>query len=133
MIFFTKKLRRLYGLLAAILLLLSFQQAFAQTQTVTGTILDADTNEPLPGATIVVKGTTSGVAADIKGAFKIGVSTNATLEIKSIGYTTVTLTADASKPMQIKLSGVHKDLNEVVVIGYGSAQKKDLTGSVSIV
>lgn len=131
MIFFTKKLRRLHVLLIAVLSTLFFQQAIAQSQIVTGKITDANTGEPIIGATVMVVGTKTGVAADINGDFKINVPANSTLEFKSVGYTAFTVKADASKPMQIKLSGVHKDLNEVVVIGYGTAQKKDLTGSIS--
>lgn len=133
MIFSTKKLRRLHVLFVAMLCVLFCQQAMAQSQIVTGKITDANSGEPLIGATVMVVGTKTGVAADINGDFKINAPANSTLEFKSIGYTTVTMTADASKPMQVKLTGLHKDLNEVVVIGYGSAQKKDLTGSVSIV
>jgi hypothetical protein len=129
--FFTKKMRRLYGLLVVMLSMLFFQQAVAQSQIVTGKITDANTGEPMVGATVLVVGTSTGAAADVNGVFKISATGNSMLEVKSIGYTPLTIKADANKPMEIKLSGVHKDLNEVVVIGYGTAQKKDLTGSVS--
>jgi len=131
MIFFTKKLKRLHLLLVAMLSMLCFQQAMAQSQIVTGKITDANTGDPLIGATVTVVGTTIGVSANIDGDFKINVPANSMLQFNSIGYTPITVKADDSKPMQIKLSGVHKDLNEVVVIGYGTAQKKDLTGSIS--
>ncbi|MES2276248.1 MAG: SusC/RagA family TonB-linked outer membrane protein [Bacteroidota bacterium] len=133
MIFFTKKLRRLPVLLVAMLCTLFFQQAIAQSQIVTGKITDANTGEPIIGATIRVVGTSTGSASDMQGDFKINVPPNGTLEFKSLGYTSFTIKADATKPMQIKLSGVHKDLNEVVVIGYGTAQKKDLTGAISTI
>jgi TonB-linked SusC/RagA family outer membrane protein len=131
MIFFTKKMRRLYGLFVTMLCMLFFQQAMAQSQTVTGKITDANTGEPIVGATVLVVGTNIGAAADVNGEFKISAPTNSMLEFKSMSYTPLTVQADVGKPMQIKLSGVHKDLNEVVVIGYGTAQKKDLTGSIS--
>jgi TonB-linked SusC/RagA family outer membrane protein len=129
--FFTKKMRRMHGLLFAMLSLLFFQQAIAQSQIVTGKVTDANTGEPVIGATVMVVGTTTGVAADVNGDFKISAPANSTLQFKSVGYTPFTIKADPAKPMQIKLTGIHQDLNEVVVIGYGTAQKKDLTGSVS--
>jgi TonB-linked SusC/RagA family outer membrane protein len=129
--FFTKKLRRLHGLFFTMLCMFFFQHAIAQSQTVTGEITDANTGEPLVGATVLVVGTSIGVAADVNGIFKISAPPNSTLEFKSMGYTSFTIKADATQPMKIKLSGIHKDLNEVVVIGYGTAQKKDLTGSIS--
>jgi TonB-linked SusC/RagA family outer membrane protein len=129
--FFTKKLRLLHGFFLTMLCMFFFQHAIAQSQTVTGEITDANTGEPLVGATVLVVGTSIGVAADVNGIFKISVPSNSTLEFKSMGYTSFTIKADATQPMKIKLSGIHKDLNEVVVIGYGTAQKKDLTGSIS--
>jgi hypothetical protein len=65
--FFTKKMRRLHGLFFTMLCMLFFQQAIAQSQTVTGKITDANTGEPLVGATVLVVGTSIGVAADVNG------------------------------------------------------------------
>lgn len=128
---FTKKSRQLKGLLAVFLLTFCFQQAIAQSQRVTGKITDADTGDPLIGATVTVLNTKIGSSADANGEFSINVPLNGTLVIKSIGYTTLTIKSDPSKPMVIKLKGANKELNEVVVIGYGTSEKKDLTGSVA--
>ena len=74
--------------------------SYAQSTTITGKVIDAKTNETLIGATVQIKGTTNGTATDINGNFKLNATTNAVLEIQSIGYATVTLPADFSGPIQ---------------------------------
>jgi TonB-linked SusC/RagA family outer membrane protein len=108
-------------------------QSRAQSRTVTGKVLDAATNETVIGATVQVKGTANGVATDVNGTFKLNVNDGAVLEIKSIGYTTQTVTANFDTPMLIKLSASSSSLNEVVVVGYATQKKVDLTGAVSVV
>ncbi|WP_454803548.1 SusC/RagA family TonB-linked outer membrane protein [Mucilaginibacter phyllosphaerae] len=105
----------------------------AQNRTVTGKVVDGGNGETIIGATVQVKGTTNGVATDINGAFKLSASDGAQLEVKSIGYVTQTLTADFSGAMLIRLSASNSNLNEVVVVGYATQKKVDLTGAVSIV
>ncbi|MDB5128686.1 TonB-dependent receptor [Mucilaginibacter sp.] len=105
----------------------------AQSRTVTGKVLDAGNNETLIGATVQVKGTTNGVATDINGSFKLNVSDGAVLEIKSIGYVTQTVNATFDSPMLIKLAASSSNLNEVVVVGYATQKKVDLTGAVSVI
>ncbi|WP_316823948.1 SusC/RagA family TonB-linked outer membrane protein [Pedobacter miscanthi] len=130
MIFFTNKPRQLKGLLALFLVGFCFLQSFAQSQTVKGKITDSGNNLPVIGAAVRVVGSTTGTSTDNNGEFSLNVPVNGMLEIKSLSYSPLTIKADATKPMQIKLSPANNDLTDVVVIGYGTAQKKDLTGSI---
>lgn len=103
----------------------------AQNRPVTGKVIDSKTNETLIGATVQVKGSVAGTATDADGNFKLNTITGAVLEIKSIGYTTVTVPADFTSPMLIKLNAANSALNEVLVVGYATQRKVDLTGAVS--
>jgi len=103
----------------------------AQNRPVTGKVIDSKTNETLIGAAVQVKGSVAGTATDADGNFKLNTITGAVLEIKSIGYTTVTVPADFTSPMLIKLNAANSALNEVLVVGYATQRKVDLTGAVS--
>ncbi|RAJ12543.1 SusC/RagA family TonB-linked outer membrane protein [Arenibacter echinorum] len=104
--------------------------SWAQT-TVTGTVLD-EQNVPLPGANVVVKNTTNGVVTDFDGNFSISVSnTNAVLVISYIGYVGKEVKLDGSSSYTITLVEDATGLEEVVVIGYGSVKRTDLTGAVA--
>lgn len=98
---------------------------------VTGIVTDADKREPLLGATIIEKGTSNGVIANIDGAFTITVANNATLVVSFIGFVNQELVADPTQTMRIQLIPRDKELDEVVIIGYGSQKKSDITGSIS--
>lgn len=122
------------GVCFSVFLLQLFSLAiFAQNRPVSGKVIDAATNQPIPGVSITIKGAKSGSATTIEGTFALQAPAGAILEIKSIGYTAVTVTADFTKPMQIKLLSSDNDLNEVVVVGYGSKRKETLTGAISTV
>lgn len=101
-----------------------------QTFTVTGTITDKD-GVPLPGASVVVVGTTTGAQTDFDGNFSITVPEEGVLEITYIGYSAQRFTITKDEDLQIQLQEDLASLDEVVVIGYGTAVKKDLTGAVS--
>ncbi|MFZ4261151.1 SusC/RagA family TonB-linked outer membrane protein [Sphingobacterium sp. HJSM2_6] len=103
---------------------------FAQERTVTGTVTD-DSGSPLSGATVKIKGTSIASLTDINGKFSIQVGPNSTvLEITYIGYQTKDAPIDGTN-LNIQLSpSSDQGLDEVVVIGYGTARKKDLTGSL---
>ena len=104
--------------------------SWAQT-TVTGTVLD-EQNIPLPGANVVVKNTTNGVVTDFDGNFSISVSnTNAVLVVSYIGYVGKEVKLDGSSSYTITLTEDATGLEEVVVIGYGSVKRTDLTGAVA--
>ncbi|WP_339916046.1 SusC/RagA family TonB-linked outer membrane protein [Yeosuana marina] len=114
--------------------LFSFQNAKAQT-TVTGTITDVATGIPLPGASIVVKGTTNGVSSDFDGNYSIDVSTaTATFVVSYVGYATKEVAFTGSTPLNITLSEDAQQLNEVVVTALGiSREKKSLGYAVSTI
>ncbi len=99
-------------------------------QTVTGTVSDED--GPLPGASVVVKGTTTGVSTDFDGNFTIEANADDTLMFSYIGYAGQEIAVGNQSTINVILAADNK-LDEVVVIGYGTTTKKDLTGSVSSV
>ena len=105
---------------------------FAQGVTVKGTILD-ENKEPLIGATVQVKGETTGAAADLDGNFTLKAKKNATLVISYIGYLTQEVRLQGKTQVTIQLTPDSKTLDEVVVVGYGTMKKSDLTGSVASV
>ncbi|MCM4153625.1 TonB-dependent receptor [Arenibacter sp. N53] len=104
--------------------------SWAQTN-VTGTVMD-EQNVPLPGANVVVKGTTNGVVTDFDGNFTINVKdAKARLVVSYIGYVAKEITLDGSSNYTITLAEDATGLEEVVVIGYGSVKRTDLTGAVA--
>ncbi len=103
---------------------------FAQT-SITGTVLDAATAEPIIGANIIEKGTTNGTITDFDGNFILNVHEGALLEISYMGYKTVEV--KASNGMQVQLGEDTELLDEVVVVGYGVVKKNDATGSVTAI
>ena len=104
--------------------------AFAQKLTVKGRIVDSN-NETIIGASVLEKGTTNGTVTDIDGNFTLSVDQNSVLVISYIGYKTQELKSSAS--MEIVLKEDNEVLDEVVVIGYGSVKRKDVTTAVSTV
>ncbi|MBQ8500860.1 MAG: TonB-dependent receptor [Bacteroides sp.] len=119
------------GYLTLLALLVMFT-AWAQEVTVNGVVVD-EMNEPLIGATIQVKNTAKGVVTDFDGKFSISVQNNATLVISYIGYQAQEIKIKGQKSFNIKMEPDNAMLDEVVVVGYGSMKKSDLTGSVSSV
>lgn len=104
--------------------------AFAQ-EVITGTLTSA-TGEPLSGATVTVKGTKKFAVADAKGMYSINAPLGSTLVISFVGYQTKEVTA-ATSAINVTLDAADGTLNDVVVIGYQSIRKKDLTGAVGII
>lgn len=115
----------------SIFLVSLFIAAFAYSQTYTVTGLVKDSQEPLIGATVKVLGTSNGVIADYNGMFSIQVENNAVLSVSFIGYQSKEYKINSSQDLTIVLESEISELEEVVVIGYGSVRKSDLTGSVS--
>jgi len=107
--------------------------ALAQDRPVRGKVVDAANGEPVIGTTVTILGTTNGVAADANGDFKINVPSNGKLQFKSLGYVTVTLNPDFASPMLVKLASDSKNLDEVIVVGYGTQKKATVTGAISTV
>jgi len=111
--------------------------AFAQTGSISGKVVD-ETNQPLPAATVLVKGTAKSTATDVNGNYKLTGLANGqvTLEFRFLGYQPVTqvVTLNGSATVNVGLKpGGATNLNEVVVVGYGTQRKKDLTGSITTI
>ncbi|MDE6555809.1 MAG: TonB-dependent receptor [Duncaniella sp.] len=117
----------------AILMLCLGLSVSAQNITVSGTVEDPS-GEPLMGATVLVAGTTNGVATDLDGNFTLkNVSPKGKLEVSYVGYTSQTVAIDGRTSIKIVLKEDAELLDEVVVVGYGTMKKSDLTGSISSV
>ena len=102
-------------------------------KTAKGNVIDS-TGEPVIGASVVEQGTTNGTVTDINGNFTLNLSTpNAKIEISFIGYKTQVLTAQFGKQMAVKLVDDTELLDEVVVVGYGSQKKVNMTGAVATI
>lgn len=108
----------------------SNSQVVNQTRTVTGTVLD-ETGEPLIGVSVQVKGTSTGTITDFDGKFSLNVPANATLTVSYIGYQTQDIKVGSQRDLTVRLRPDNKLLDEVVVIGYGTVKKRDLTGAVA--
>lgn len=103
-----------------------------EAQEVSGTVTDA--NGPLPGASIVVKGTTNGTQTDFDGNYTLNnVDSNATLVVSYIGYSTQEIAVNGRSTINVVLEEDAQALDEVVIIGYGTTTVKDATGSVTAV
>ena len=104
-----------------------------QKQTISGKVID-NTGLPIIGASILEEGTNNGIITDIDGNFKLTLSSpDATISISYIGYITQKLKAEPGKPLNITLKEDNQLLDEVVVVGFGTQKKVNLTGSVSVV
>ncbi len=133
--FFSAKLWHLFFRVRMLLLIpLFFTSAlYAQEKTVTGSVSDI-TGMPLPGVNVVIKGTSNGVVSDISGNFTIKVpDNNAILTFTYVGYENQEITVGEQSTIKVVLNENVKELDQVVVIGYGTQKKSDLTGSVSSV
>ena len=120
------------SLLLVALLVIGSLQLMAQTRTIKGEVTDAQNGEALIGATVMVEGEKGGTVTDFDGNFSLQVSSSAKkIKVSYIGYIDKVLSI--SENMKVKLESDSKALADVVVIGYGTARKSDLTGSVATV
>jgi TonB-dependent SusC/RagA subfamily outer membrane receptor len=106
--------------------------AFAQNN-ITGVVTDAQSGETLPGVNVHIKGTTSGTITDINGKYSINASPDDVLVFSFVGYQSQEVTVGNQKTINISLQEESLGLNEVVVVGYGTQKKSDLTGAISTV
>lgn len=113
-------------------LTLSVQLASAQEAQVTGAVTSAD-GQPFPFVNVVVKGTSRGVSADIDGTYSIQASSDETLVFSYIGFITQEIPIDGRSVVDVQLMEDIAALEEVVVVGYGTQSKKDLTSAISVV
>lgn len=125
---FNELLRRCF-VLGLFLMFMGIQYSYAQ-QTITGTVID-ENNSPIPGANIVVKGTTNGTQSDFDGNFSITASPNDVLSVSYLGYAEENITVGDQSSITVTLREDASLLDEVVVIGYGTAKKSDVTGAVA--
>jgi TonB-linked SusC/RagA family outer membrane protein len=117
----------------ALLCVIFTQSGFSQTKTITGKIVD-DKGAPVQGATVAVKGSKQGASTGTDGSFTITVpSAASTLTISSVGFATQDVSISSSTTVSVSLVPSQSALNEVVVVGYGTVRRKDLTGSVTTV
>lgn len=125
--------RRLFAASAMLLLALCISTAIlAQEKIVTGKISDSKDGSPIVGASVVPKGSTRGTSTGTDGSFRINVADGVTtLVISSVGFTTKEVDITGTTSANVALEASNLDLNEVVVVGYGTARRKDLTGAVS--
>lgn len=107
---------------------LSTLTAWAQSGMVTGVVTD-DTNQPLPGVAVVVKGTTNGTVTDFDGKYSINATGATQLTFSFIGFTTVDEAINGRSVINVQLQSDSKELDDVVVVGYGTMKKSDLSGS----
>src|SRR6188472_3160604 len=98
----------------------------AQSRQVTGTIIDAATNQPLAGVSVTIAGQTTGTSTNEKGQFTLEAPLKGKLSLSFTGYNTQTVNVPATGDISLRLEPTNQSLNEVVVIGYGQSRKKDL-------
>ncbi|MGC6524050.1 MAG: SusC/RagA family TonB-linked outer membrane protein [Flavobacteriaceae bacterium] len=123
-------MKKIFSSMLLTILCASF--AVAQTISVSGTVKSSVDGLPLPGVNVVVKNTSNGAVTDFDGNFSLSnVASDATVVFTYVGFKTAELPASAN--MQVTMDEDNESLDEVVLIGYGSKSRKDLTGSVSMV
>jgi TonB-linked SusC/RagA family outer membrane protein len=118
--------------LLVVLLLSGCLFAFAQTSAVKGVVKD-DQGLPLPGATVVIKGTTEATSTDLNGKYSINVSPTATLVFSFVGFNNQEIPVNNQTEINVTLTSNNKQLSEVVVVGYGSQRKRDITSAIATV
>jgi len=118
-----------------VIMFLSFTvSAYAQDRTITGTVTDGTSGEPLIGGTVQIRGTTVGTITDINGNYQITVNNpEAVLIFSFVGLETVEIPVGDQEVINVVMNPDIAELEEIVVIGYGTKRKEDLTGSVTVV
>jgi TonB-dependent starch-binding outer membrane protein SusC len=106
---------------------------FAQELMLTGIVTSAEDRQPLPGATVVVKGTTNGTITNFDGMYELNVPSNATLVFSFVGMESQEIPVNNRSEINVVLESSFVGVDEIVVIGYGTQKRKDITGAVSIV
>lgn len=125
------------GLIASVfslLLVLVSSNLWAQSREVSGTVSAAEDNTTIPGASVIIKGTTTGTTTDADGRFTLRVDDNSVvLQISSIGYVTQEIVVGTQTEIKVALAPDVQSLTEIVVVGYGTQKRKDVTGAISSV
>ncbi|HTN19814.1 MAG TPA: TonB-dependent receptor [Pelobium sp.] len=115
------------------LFLIAPMLTFAQSRLLTGKIVDATTSEPLIGVLVKVKDGNAATTTDTNGAFRIQVSNSSVLEINYLGYASQSIAVGNKTELTVNLTTDNRALDEVVVVGYGTQKRSDITGSVASV
>ncbi|HEX5552303.1 MAG TPA: SusC/RagA family TonB-linked outer membrane protein, partial [Chitinophagaceae bacterium] len=124
--------KKAIGFLSCLFILCTFGTAQAQQATVTGKVMGAKDGAPLPGVTVKVTGTRRGTTTDAGGIFHLSAAKGDVLSFSYLGYLTKKIkVAGTEAPLSIRLSEDVKQLNSVVVVGYGTQKKVNLTGSIA--
>lgn len=133
-----------WGLMAFLLMMASFINSRAESNPgliskemrfveVKGTVYDADNGETIPGVNVLEQGTSNGTITDLDGSFTLEVADNAVLVFSFVGYMTQEVAVQGQSTINVRLSADVTALEEVVVVGYGTQRKQDMTGAVSVV
>ena len=98
--------------------------------TVSGTVTDAETGQPLPGVTVLVQNTTTGTTSDFDGNYTIDVPANATLVFSYLGFVRQTVAINGRSTINVVMQPDTEQLDEVVIVGYGTQSSRKVTGAV---
>ena len=119
--------------LISILLITVCASLNAQNITVRGTVTDASNGDPVPGASVIISGTTNGVVTDVSGNYTISAPSDGVLIFSSIGYETMQVPIRSNRTLNVELSPSSEFLDETIVVAYGTAKKSSYSGSASMV
>lgn len=119
-------------LLFLMTLFLCVMTAWGQSRTIKGKVISATDNEPIIGASVMEKGTTNGTITDFNGVFTLSANSNATLVISYVGFIKTEISTKGKSNIQVVLQEDSKMLDDVVVIGYGTQKKADLSSAISV-
>lgn len=120
------------SMILVVFCLFGFVSVEAQV-TVKGTVSDANNGGPIPGVNITEKGTSKGVVSDFDGNYSIEVSSGATLRFSYVGYATQDISVSGKTALDVAMVEQSEGLNEVIVVGYGTQKKGNLTGAISTI
>src|SRR4051794_37397065 len=112
------------------LLLLGFSELSAQDRSITGKVISQEDKSGIPGVSVLIKGTSTGTVTDATGTFKLSVPANATLSISFVGFTTEEVVVGNQTNIDVTLIPDIKSLSEVVVTGYTTENRREVTGAV---
>ncbi|MBL6643524.1 MAG: carboxypeptidase-like regulatory domain-containing protein, partial [Flavobacteriaceae bacterium] len=112
---------------------LLLMSAFGIAQTQISGIVTADDESPIPGVNVIVQGTDNGTTTDFDGNFTISASSGEVLSISYVGFATQNITLTDQTTLEVMLQPGSDELDEVIIIGYGSQRKSDVTGAVASV
>ena len=121
-----------FSVILILLMVLVVQISFAQNKNVSGTVSD-ESGVPLPGATVIVSGTSNGVSTDFDGFYSLSVSEGSSLEISYVGMTTQTVLIGSDSTYNVTLQKDVSSLDEVILVAYGNSSKQKVSSSISTI